>query len=159
MNLPAGLPILALCSAFGIVAQQPAPAVYSAAQAAAGRTAYLSSCGKCHTESLLGRTGKPDELPPVDSLPKVMREVVENNGGQVPPLVGPEFLARWGSRGTDELSRRVREAVGGFPPENRSEETYLQLTAYFLQANGASRRHKRTHCKHHGSGQFSNCEH
>jgi hypothetical protein len=55
----------------------------------------------------------------------------------VPPLAGSDFMAAWGARTTGELSRRVREAVGGFPPEGSDKETYLNLTAYFLQANGA----------------------
>ena len=88
-------------------------------------------------DSLLGRTGAPGELPPVDSLPSVMQEVVRAAGGQVPPLAGADFMASWGARTTQELSARVKVAVGGFRPPASDKDTYLDLTAYFLQVNGA----------------------
>jgi hypothetical protein len=123
---------------FALAGQEASPpAVYTASQAAAGWTAYRSTCGKCHLDSLLGRTGAAGELPPVDSLPSVMREVVLAAGGQVPPLAGAEFMASWGARTTQEFSARVKLAVGGFRPPTSDKDTYLDLTAYFLQANGA----------------------
>jgi hypothetical protein len=123
---------------FALAGQETSlPAVYTATQAAAGRTAYRSTCGKCHRDSLLGRTGASGELPPVDSLPSVMQEVVRAAGGQVPPLAGPDFMASWGGRTTQELSDRVKLAVGGFRPPASDKDTYLDLTAFFLQVNGA----------------------
>ena len=113
------------------------PTVYTATQAAAGRAAYRSTCGKCHRESLQGRTGVSGELPTVDSLPPDMQEVVRAAGGQVPPLAGADFMAIWGARTTQELSARVKLAVGGFRPPASDKDTYLDLTAYFLQVNGA----------------------
>lgn len=44
------------------------PAVFTLAQAEAGRVAYAESCGQCHTPTLLGRKGQPGELPPIGSL-------------------------------------------------------------------------------------------
>jgi hypothetical protein len=137
-TLLAGAVAMVCGGLFLLVGQETStPAVFTEAQAAAGRTAYRSTCGKCHTESLLGRTGDPAELPPVSSLPKNMQDVVQTAGGMVPPLAGPDFLAVWGARATSDLSRRVKEAVGGFPPEGSDKETYLNLTAYFLQTCGA----------------------
>jgi hypothetical protein len=130
--------VIAGCGFIVLTAQETAqPGVYTAAQADAGRAAYLTSCAKCHTAALTGRTGAPGELPPLDSLPAVMQEVVRGAGGVVPALTGPEFIARWKARTTRDLSRRVDEAVGGFPPEGRDKDTYLNLTAYFLRAIGA----------------------
>ena len=113
--------------------QAPPPAVYTAAQAAAGRTAYLSSCAKCHTETLIGRDGTGD-------IPEAARAY----GGKIPPLAGanpafPPFLAKWGPRTTKALYSRIQEATGGFPPPELrlDQELYLNLTAYVLQANGA----------------------
>ena len=128
---------VAACGWIGLAGQEPAPAVFTEAQAAAGRTAYRSSCGKCHTDTLMGRIGDPGELPPVDSLPAAMQEVVRGAGGNVPPLAGVDFMKRWGARTTRDLSMRIRDAVGGFPPRETGKETYLELTAYILQANGA----------------------
>jgi hypothetical protein len=64
-----------------------------------------------------------------------MQKVISDAGGQVPPLTGPDFMAKWET--TRNLSRRVDEAVGGFPPLGRDKTTYLNLTAYFLQSSGA----------------------
>jgi hypothetical protein len=126
------------CALMVLAGQETAPpAVYTTAQADRGKTAYQSTCGKCHTATLLGRTGKPGELPPVDSLPAVMQEVVRGAKGNIPPLAGADFLARWEGQTTMDLSVRIKTAIGGFPPEGTDKDTYLDLTAYVLQANGA----------------------
>jgi mono/diheme cytochrome c family protein len=118
---------------FFVLTGQPAapPAVFTAAQAAAGRTAYLSSCVKCHTDALTGRDGTGD-----------IPEFLQIYDGKIPPLAGansafPPFMTKWSERTTRDLSRRINEAVGGFPPQDRDEDTYLNLTAYILQVNGA----------------------
>jgi mono/diheme cytochrome c family protein len=115
-----------------LTGQQTAPpTVYTAAQAVAGRTAYQSSCAKCHTDTLIGRDGT-GEIP----------EFLLPYGGKIPPLAGANsafapFMTKWGPRTTKDLSSRIKEAIGGFPPQDLDEKTYLNLTAYVLQANGA----------------------
>jgi mono/diheme cytochrome c family protein len=116
------------------------PTVITAAQAAAGRTAYQSVCVNCHTDSLGGRNGdEANELPLVASLSDEWQKIVRAAGGngKVPPLTGATFMARWSTRTTRAFSARVNTAVGGFPPKDMDETTYLNLTAYFLQMNGA----------------------
>jgi len=115
----------------------PAPRVFTDAQARAGKVAYESSCGLCHRFNMQGRTGAPDELPDVNSLPENMIKTIDQNGEQVPPLVGPRFMAHWGAKSTQEYVTRVAAAIQGFPPKNAGNDTALQLTAYFLQMNGA----------------------
>jgi mono/diheme cytochrome c family protein len=115
----------------------PAPRVFTTAQARAGKVAYESSCGLCHQFNMQGRTGAPGELPDVNSLPENMIKTIDQNGEQVPPLVGPRFMAHWGAKSTQEYVARVANAMGAFPPKNVGEDTSLQLTAYFLQMNGA----------------------
>lgn len=84
-----------------LAAQQPArPEVFSAAQAAAGRAAYESSCINCHSDTLIPAAG------------------AEYMGQVIPPLAGASFMARWGARTTNDLSSRIKEAVGGFPPRD-----------------------------------------
>src|SRR3954468_17479984 len=88
-------------------------AVYTTAQAEAGRTAYQGSCVKCHTETLVGRDGT-GEIP----------EFPEIYNGKIPPLAGTNsaftpFLTKWGGRTTNALYSRIREAAGGFPPSGR----------------------------------------
>jgi hypothetical protein len=131
---------------FVLTGQQPVPsAVFTTAQAEAGRKAYENTCGKCHTPTLLGRKGDPGELPPVSSLPAYMQDMAR---GLVPPLAGTDFINRWGPRTTAELTDRIEQAVGAFPPEGtnipvpgraqaENDPTSVNITAYVLQVNGA----------------------
>jgi hypothetical protein len=124
--------------AFVLIGEEPAtPQIYTAAQAAAGQAAYQSTCIKCHTDTLMGRKGDANEMPPLSSLPVDMQKTVKAAGGKVPPLAGVNFLSRWSGRTTKDLSIRIKDAVGGFPPEGANEETGLNITAYVLEANGA----------------------
>ena len=130
--------LVAACGLTLLAAQENSDSgVFTAAQAAAGRTAVESTCGQCHTNSLLGRKGVAGELPPVESLPKSWQDFLKPYGGAVPPLAGPEFLAKWGGRSIQELAQRLREGVGGFPPPGMDDATYVNITAYVLQVNGA----------------------
>jgi hypothetical protein len=113
-----------------------APAVFTAAQARAGKVAYESSCGLCHRAGLQGRTGAPGELPDVNTLPANMLQTVDQSGGQVPPLAGAAFMVKWRTKSTKEFAQRVANAVGAFPPVGKDDDTYLLLTAYFLKMNG-----------------------
>jgi hypothetical protein len=122
---------LAYCGFFVLSAQQPAapPAVYTAAQAAAGRTAYQSSCAQCHTDTLRGRDGTGD-------IPEIVRQY----NGSIPPLAAanaafPPFMTKWGARTTKDLYTRIQEAVG--VDRYQDEQLCLNLTAYILQDNGA----------------------
>ena len=108
------------CGVFVLTGQPAAPpAVYTAAQAAAGRAAYQSSCVNCHTETLIPLPG------------------AKHGAQEIPPLAGANFMTRWGARTTSDLSSRVKTAIGGFPPKDLNDKTYLILTAYILQVNGA----------------------
>jgi hypothetical protein len=99
--------------------EEPAAAVFTLAQAEAGKAAYESTCISCHGETL---------IPPADA---------KYQGQRIPPLAGPEFVGKWGSQTTGDLSRRIRVAIGGFPPKGSDATTHLILTAYVLQINGA----------------------
>lgn len=130
-----GLPVIAsMMIASGMAAA--APAVFTAAQARAGKAAYESSCALCHRARLQGRTGAPGELPDVNTLPANMLETIDQSGGQVPPLAGATFMAQWGGKSTREFAQRVASAVGAFPPKDKREDSYLLLAAYFLKMNG-----------------------
>ena len=108
-------------------------AVFTTAQAEAGRAAFDSSCAKCHTEKLTGHDGT-GEIP----------EIVRPYKGKIPPLAGTNaafepFLAKWGEQTTRDLYLRIKSATGAFPPPGRrvDDELYLDLAAYILQVNGA----------------------
>jgi polar amino acid transport system substrate-binding protein len=108
------------CGVIVLAGQTPSPpAVYTTAQAEAGKTAYQSSCMACHTDTLIPAAGA-----------KYM-------GQEIPPLAGANFMAKWGPQTTSDLSSRIKVAIGGFPPKNLTEKTYLELAAYVLQVSGA----------------------
>ncbi len=111
---------LAASAALGVavVGQQPgqqaAPApvpVFTAAQAAAGRTAYDANCASCHLQDLAGRN-------------------------EAPQLAGANFVNTWGARTVRDLFTYIRTSM---PPAGAKlpDEQYLAITAFMLQANGA----------------------
>ena len=89
-----------LCLAGTIVSGQEhgGGRIFTAAQAEAGRAAYEKTCGRCHTLTLMGRQGKPDERPEIRLLSEADRKFIGDYGGNVPPLAGKVFLERWGSK-------------------------------------------------------------
>jgi hypothetical protein len=133
--VPAGL-FLALTVVSG---EQPdSTRIFTSKQAEAGRVAYEKSCGRCHTLTLLGRQGKPDELPPIESLSEADRKFIADYGNLVPPLAGKEFLRRWGSKTAAELVARFQEAKFSFRDAGLTDdEDIVRITAYILHMNGA----------------------
>jgi hypothetical protein len=124
---------------FVLTAQSPAPSgVFTSAQAEAGRRAYENTCGKCHTGTLLGRKGDPDELPPIGSLPASYQKFIGTRGF-VPPLAGKVFIERWGGKTAAELVARFQITADDpfFQFEGMNAETTVNITAYVLQVNGA----------------------
>lgn len=117
--------------------QPDPPAIFTAAQAEAGRVAYENTCGQCHTATLTGRKGEPGETPPVESLSAAYRTFIGPRG-YVSPLAGRSFIERWGSKTAAELIARFQETVPQFPPEGMNGETTVNITAYILQMNGAN---------------------
>jgi alcohol dehydrogenase (cytochrome c) len=100
--------------ALGIVTtgQQPAPSVYSADQAAAGRAAYNATCSGCHQPDLGG-----------------------NN--EALQLAGANFMNAWRDRTTAQLVERIATTMPPQAPGSVSPGTAADITAYILQANGA----------------------
>src|SRR5688572_5137079 len=95
---------------------QPAPVVaagaaprFTAAQAAAGKTAFDADCAVCHGNTL-------------------------RNGTMAPPLAGEAFHAVWKGRSV----RALFDAAKMMPPANPgslSDQTYANLVAYILSMN------------------------
>ena len=94
-------------------AGQPAPdGVHTASQAENGRAAYTRSCAICHRTDLRGNF-------------------------EAPPLAGPNFLGFWGDLTPLELVERIRDTMPPDRPGRLGDETYLDIVAYLLEANGA----------------------
>jgi len=89
--------------------QAPTAAPFTAEQAAAGRTAYETTCVGCHGANLAGP----------------------------PALAGTSFRVGWGSRTTRDLLTAI-QAMPPEQPGGLAEGTYLAIAAYILQFNGAA---------------------
>jgi alcohol dehydrogenase (cytochrome c) len=81
-------------------------------QAAAGRAAYAQHCLSCHGANLR-------------VLPNAM-------------LAGPEFLARWGTRGANELLASTRATMPPDDPGGLPAGMYAGIVAFLLEANGGA---------------------
>lgn len=122
-----------------VTGQEPARlAAFTPAQAEAGRTAYENSCGQCHTLSLLGRKGEEGEIPPISSLPEPYLKFIGPKM-RVPPLVGKNFVGKYGQKTVAELFTFFRGAADTTPVSalHMSDDTLVNITAYILQKNGA----------------------
>ena len=106
----------ALAAAVMLLGTGPAAAQaggpFTAAQATAGHAAFLENCASCHNKTLQG-------------------------GGEAPPLVGSPFMGSWGKRGADELYGVIKASMPMGNAGSLSPETYQQIVAFILQANGA----------------------
>lgn len=89
---------------------QPA-ALYTAAQAEAGKTIFEGLCAKCHLPDL---SGKDD----------------------APPLSGKYFASSWGGHKVSELFDFVKSNMPFDAPGTLDEQTYLNAVAYILSRNG-----------------------
>lgn len=121
-----------------VTGQQPARvAVFTSAQADAGRKVYENTCGKCHTYTLLGRKGEEGELPPAGTLSAAYQKFM-GNPIHVPPLAGKVFLSRWGDKTAAQLIARFQVTASDpfFQFEGLDDEAVVDITAYVLQANG-----------------------
>lgn len=98
------------------VAQTPASVrsvwdgVYTAAQADRGKVAYDATCASCHHEDLSGASARP--------------------------LVGDRFWQDWGEDTLFSLYATTKATMPRDGAGALSDETYLDITAYILKANG-----------------------
>jgi alcohol dehydrogenase (cytochrome c) len=93
-------------------AQTPGP--FTAEQAAAGLSAYRTHCATCHQTDLSGLN-------------------------EAQPLAGADFINVWGERSAQQLLLYTQLTMPQAPgiPNSLAEETYADITAFVLQANGA----------------------
>jgi alcohol dehydrogenase (cytochrome c) len=81
---------------------------YTAEHAAAGKPAYITNCAGCHGYNL--------------------------QGFGAPTLKGKDFLAAWGT--AERLYRFFSKAMPASNPGMLSPQTYTELLAYLMSANG-----------------------
>ena len=99
-------------SSAAVTARQAPATVFTAQQAADGRNAYGRNCASCHMPDLSG-------------------------SNDTPPLAGSVFLGTWRARTTRDLFEYLSASM---PPggASLSSESFESITAYILEANGAS---------------------
>jgi PQQ-dependent dehydrogenase (methanol/ethanol family) len=100
-----------VCVAIAVAQQRPA-APYTAEQAAAGRAVYQANCAICHVADLGGRN-------------------------EAPQLAGSNFMGQWGERTTADLIAFMESTMPPNNPHGLGEESYVNLAAFILDANGA----------------------
>jgi alcohol dehydrogenase (cytochrome c) len=96
----------------GQQATPPAAAVYTAAQAQAGRAVYDQNCSACHGANFEG-------------------------SGDAPSLQGGTFRLKWGPKMVSELFGVILQTMPPTNPGSLGEPAALAATAYILQRNGA----------------------
>jgi alcohol dehydrogenase (cytochrome c) len=97
-----------------VVAQQPARSgPFTAEQANAGRAIYQTTCAACHLADMKGTF-------------------------EAPPLAGANFMNMWRNRPASDLISRIRNSMPLSNPGSLSDQDAVNLTAYILQANGAT---------------------
>ncbi len=105
-----------MAAALGVAAsgaaQAPRDGVYTPAQAASGRAIYERECAACHQENLQGSF-------------------------EAPPLAGASFLRFWADLSPGELFARISVSMPPGQGGALTDEAYLDVVAYLLQANGA----------------------
>ena len=104
--------VAALLLAATTHAQEPGP--FTTEQAAAGLAAYRTHCATCHQTDLAG-------------------------ANEARALVGPAFMGIWAERTVQQLLLYTQITMPQAPgiPNSLGEETYADITAFMLQANGA----------------------
>jgi cytochrome c553 len=85
--------------------------VYTSAQAQRGERNYIASCSVCHLAQLTGNE-------------------------RVPSLAGDAFLRRWQPFTLQDLFARVKGTMPQSAPGSLSDQSYVDIIAYILQANG-----------------------
>jgi hypothetical protein len=86
--------------------------VFSEAQAARGKPAYETSCGRCHNNAMLGSE-------------------------RAPALKGDGFLSHWESDTLDKLFTKIRDTMPAGGIESVTDGGKLDILAYMLAVNGA----------------------
>ena len=93
--------------------QAPGEGVYTAAQAESGRAIYEDRCAVCHQSNLQGSF-------------------------EAPQLAGDSFLLFWADLSPGDLLFRISRSMPPGQAGSLTDEEYLDVVAYLLQANGAA---------------------
>lgn len=96
--------------------------IYTADQAARGRTQYSEHCAACHMSDLAGRVD-PAATP-------------RNRMSSAPALRGSEFVAKWNDMSVRDLFERIRISMPQWRPGSLARQQNADILAFILQENG-----------------------
>jgi len=85
---------------------------FTVAQVEEGHKSFLKYCAACHGANLQGQ-------------------------GDVMPLAGHLFMAGWANRSSQDLYNFIHASMPAGAPNSLDDQTYANLTAFILRANGA----------------------
>ncbi|HJO04975.1 MAG TPA: cytochrome c [Acidobacteriota bacterium] len=85
--------------------------VYTAEQSTRGEAVYRRACRSCHTPTLRG-------------------------GVVIPPLVGEDFMGKWGRMSAGDLFERLRTTMPPSASRRLTREEYAEVVAFMLNKNG-----------------------
>ena len=106
--------VLAMVMLMSPTAQEPGrTGGFTAAQAASGGEVYERVCASCHRMDFQGSF-------------------------EAPPLAGANFLNFWGDLSPAALFDRISVSMPPERPDSLNGQTYVDIVAYLLQANGAA---------------------
>src|SRR6201999_4166088 len=103
---------LLLGGAYAMAQPSTVGGIFTAEQVTVGQREYLENCAGCHGNSLSG-------------------------GNDSPALAGTSFISSWGDRSTKALYRYISTTMPVGNAGNLSAETYTDIMAFLLAANGA----------------------
>src|SRR5215470_6297981 len=89
----------------------PGEALFTSAQALAGKAAYARSCASCHGSRV-------------------------DDGNSAPPLRGAAFLGKYGGKSAADLFSFVSTKMPASSPGSLGSDEYARIIAYVLQQNG-----------------------
>ena len=111
-KLALGAGLAALCGAYAVAQTELATGPFTAAESEAGQKVYLVRCAACHQANLAGQ-------------------------GAALQLAGRQFMAGWSTRTSRDLYDLIHASMPAGAPNSLDDQTYANLTAFILHANGA----------------------
>jgi cytochrome c5 len=110
LALSAGLAVF--CAVYAMAQTEVATGPFTAPEVELGQKGYMLRCAACHQTNLQGQ-------------------------GEALPLAGRQFMAGWANRTSQELYGLIHASMPVGAPNSLDDQTYADLTAFILHANGA----------------------
>lgn len=111
---------------------------FTKTEALQGKVAFESHCGLCHQYNMTGREpgNYKNETPDINLLSQSDLKFIDNNAGNVPPLIGDKFFKKQADKTLIDFSTEVGGAANSFPTKDfQRPKSYFLIAAYVLYRN------------------------